>query len=71
MQIKLLEWIIIKKYINVPIEIMISVIEKSIKNPYIGVDWVSIFHNNMILDQNGFNYNDVFGFNNDMINVII
>ena len=59
-----------ENYINVPIEIMISVIEKSIKNNeaiYIGVDWHKyISQQHGFLDQNGFNYNDVFGFNNDM-----
>jgi len=57
-------------YINVPIEIMNNVIKKSIDNNeavWLGCDVDKYSSNSFgILDQKAFNYNDIFGFNNDM-----
>ena len=57
-------------YLNVPIEILHQMCIKSIDNNeavMIAVDWGKFrSENNGFLDQNAFNYKDVFGFNNIM-----
>ena len=59
-----------QNYINVPINIMIDAIKKSIKNKE--AVWTGIDTNKFMskkegyLDYNGFNYKDIFGFNNIM-----
>ena len=57
-------------YLNLPIEILHQMCIKSIDNNeavMIAVDWGKFrSENNGFLDQNAFNYKDVFGFNNIM-----
>lgn len=59
-----------QNYINVPIEVMIDATKKSIDNNeavWTGIDCSKhISNNNGIMDRKAFNYNDVFGLNNDM-----
>jgi bleomycin hydrolase len=60
----------LQNYINVPIDIMINAVKKSIdsnESVWIGMDtdkFISRKHG--ILDINAFNYNDIFGFDNIM-----
>ena len=60
----------LQNYINVPCEIMIDAIKKSIESNeaiWTGIDtgkFISTKHG--ILDINAFNYNDIFGFDNIM-----
>lgn len=57
-------------YINVPVDVMINCVKKSINNKeavYCGIDvdkFISRKHG--ILDTNAFNYKDIFGFDNTM-----
>tara|TARA_B100000424_G_C22939098_1_gene499681 strand:- start:1495 stop:2925 length:1431 start_codon:yes stop_codon:yes gene_type:complete len=61
---------ILENYINVPIDIMIDAVKKSIDSKeavWTGIDtnkFISINHG--ILDINAFNYKDIFGFDNIM-----
>ena len=58
-------------HINVPIDIMIDAVKKSIdSNESVWTGWINlnkyISRKHGILDINAFNYNDIFGFDNIM-----
>ena len=59
-----------EQFINVPINIIEKAITKSIDNKeaiWCGVDWGKFTSNDEgFLDQDGFNYKDIFGYNNEM-----
>ena len=59
-----------QNFINVPIDIMIDAVKKSINNEeavWVGVDFRKYTSNEHgFLDKDGFDYDDVFGFNNYM-----
>ena len=59
-----------QNFINVPIDIMIDAVKKSINNEeavWVGVDFRKYTSNDHgFLDKDGFDYDDVFGFNNYM-----
>jgi len=59
-----------QQLVNVPIDLMVDAVKKSIdakEAVYVGADFNQFISNNEgFMDQNGFNYNDIFGFDNIM-----